>query len=442
MAVVSKISVNGQQYDLAIAASVRAQLELEVLAYGVEWSLTTGSPVCTRIGNMDLHRSLPIQSLMIGGVLDDEGNFTPFDNTTNWTLATQLRDGTDGQVMVRIPTFYIKFITLPDKLQVWVSLYPLAGFIKVDSFYYSAYEATLQRSTLKLSSVASMDADYRGGNNNDAWDGTYRTLLGKPATMINLDQFRQYARNRWGNYRGNCDRYDYSKWLTWLWVVEYATLNFQTAYNSELDSNGFHQGGMGPGVTTWSDSAWNTYNNYYPLIPCEIGDELGNNSGVVAYSVKDATDTTLITFSVPVWRGIKNFFGDTWKWRDGVFVDFATTANHPQICTAIDAADFGDITKYTAIDEQATTQGYIKQITFGDAGDITAKATGGSSTTYYCDYFWFNNDFSRNIRGLIFGGDALNGASAGAFSSIAGHVPAYSSPHLGSRLCYTPPSDA
>lgn len=410
------------------------------LAYGVEWSLTTGDPTCTRIGNAALHQSLPIQSAMVGGVLDDAGNFTPFDDIADWTQASQKRDGTDGQVMVYVPSFYIRFITLYDKLQVWLSQYPLTGFMQVGNFYFGAHEATLQRSTLKLSDVVSADPDYRGGNNNAAWDGTYRSLLGMPATYISLNDFRAYARNRWSNYAGNAHRYDYYKWLVWLWVVEYATLNIQTAFNSALDANGYHQGGMGPGVTTWTDTAWNNYNSHYPLVPCGTTDALGNGSGVVAHSVKDADNNTLITFNVPRWRGIENFFGHIWKWTDGVLVDFASVPNHPQIMTSSNAADFGDITKYVNIGGQATAQSYITKITYGEAGDITAKAVGGSSTSYYCDYFWFNNDFTQNTRGLFFGGDALRGAGAGAFVSFSSHVPADVNARIGSRLCYTPPA--
>lgn len=410
------------------------------LAYGVEWSLTTGDPTCTRIGNAALHQSLPIQSAMVGGVLDDAGNFTPFDDIADWTQASQKRDGTDGQVMVYVPSFYIRFITLYDKLQVWLSQYPLTGFMQVGNFYFGAHEATLQRSTLKLSDVVSADPDYRGGNNNAAWDGTYRSLLGMPATYISLNDFRAYARNRWSNYAGNAHRYDYYKWLVWLWVVEYATLNIQTAFNSALDANGYHQGGMGPGVTTWTDTAWNNYNSHYPLVPCGTTDALGNGSGVVAHSVKDADNNTLITFNVPRWRGIENFFGHIWKWTDGVLVDFASVPNHPQIMTSSNAADFGDITKYVNIGEQATAQSYITKITYGEAGDITAKAVGGSSTSYYCDYFWFNNDFTQNTRGLLFGGHAVYGASAGAFYSSSRPVPASVGARIGSRLCYTPPA--
>lgn len=44
--------------------------------YGVSWS--GSSPDCTRIGNMDCHKSLPVQSQMVGGLMTDDGTFTPF----------------------------------------------------------------------------------------------------------------------------------------------------------------------------------------------------------------------------------------------------------------------------------------------------------------------------------------------------------------------------
>ena len=42
-------------------ASVFTGLE-EILAYGVEWDTTASDPHLTRIGNMSLHKTLPIQS--------------------------------------------------------------------------------------------------------------------------------------------------------------------------------------------------------------------------------------------------------------------------------------------------------------------------------------------------------------------------------------------
>ena len=40
----------------------------ENCAYGIEYDVTLSSPECTRIGNMELHKSLPIQSRMMKAV--------------------------------------------------------------------------------------------------------------------------------------------------------------------------------------------------------------------------------------------------------------------------------------------------------------------------------------------------------------------------------------
>ena len=46
-------------------ASVFTGLE-EILAYGVEWDTEVADPHLTRIGNMSLHKTLPIQSQLKG----------------------------------------------------------------------------------------------------------------------------------------------------------------------------------------------------------------------------------------------------------------------------------------------------------------------------------------------------------------------------------------
>ena len=46
-------------------ASVSTGLE-EILAYGVEWDTEVADPHLTRIGNMSLHKTLPIQSQLKG----------------------------------------------------------------------------------------------------------------------------------------------------------------------------------------------------------------------------------------------------------------------------------------------------------------------------------------------------------------------------------------
>ena len=42
----------------------------EVYAYGIEFDVTVSSTAATRIGNMSMHRTLPVQTLMKGCLLD------------------------------------------------------------------------------------------------------------------------------------------------------------------------------------------------------------------------------------------------------------------------------------------------------------------------------------------------------------------------------------
>ena len=88
----------------------------ESCAYGVEFDTTISSPTCTRIGNTDLHKSLPIQSRMRGCLLDDDGKVVEYLDPNDWTGND--RTGLRGQVMVEIPMHYRKFETEGTKRRV------------------------------------------------------------------------------------------------------------------------------------------------------------------------------------------------------------------------------------------------------------------------------------------------------------------------------------
>ena len=143
----------------------------ESCAYGVEFDTTISSPTCTRIGNTDLHKSLPIQSRMRGCLLDDDGQVVEYLDPNDWTGND--RTGLRGQVMVEIPMHYRKFETEGTKRRVLISELPIPGYDVVPKVYVSAYEATVERSTSKLCSVANINENYRGGNNNSSLDGQY-----------------------------------------------------------------------------------------------------------------------------------------------------------------------------------------------------------------------------------------------------------------------------
>lgn len=414
--------------------------------YGIEFDTTISTPTCTRIGDSDLHKSLPIQSRMRGCLLDDNGNVVEYLNPTSWLGHD--RTGSRGQVMVEIPSHYERFVTDGTKRRVMLSEYPIPGFQFIPTMYVSAYEASLQRSTNKLCSVVNDSADYRGGANNAAWDGTYRSLLGRPATKITRGDFRKYARNRnaAATAEWNCYTYDVHKTLFWLFVVEYATLNSQASYNSEPTSEGYRQGGLGAGVTTWDWGNWTTFNGQYPFVPCGHTDSLGNRTGVVSYTAKNDDESISKTFDVPRYRGVENPFGHIWKWTDGCNIQVSasqenggTGLSKAFICH--NPANFQDsnYANYSHVGNIDRVGGYIKEVLFGVGGEILSKLAGGGSTTYFCDNHYTNIPTSGEaLRGLLFGGYAYSGAHAGLACAGSNIAPSYANPSFGSRLCFIP----
>lgn len=412
-------------------------------AYGIEFDTTVSSPVCTRIGNMNLHKTLPIQSLMKGCLLDDMGNVTQYLPANDWTNST--RDGSEGQVMVEIPQHYRKFVTDGTKRQVWLSTIPLEGYHEVPKSYVSAYQATVQRSTLKLSSVVNTDPDFRGGNNTD-WDNTYRSLCGLPATSISRTNFRKYARNRNTNTTSwNCMVYDIYKTIYWLFVVEYANFNSQSAYNAQLTSEGFKQGGLGNGVTTIDSTKWNNYNAYNPIVPCGYTDSLGNNTGEIVFNMPIEYDSAGKTISVPRYRGIENPFGHIWHWIDGINIQISPTEENGgdglskvYVCHNPEYFTDSNYEGYDYVGNEARTEGYIKTHIFGEFGEIISDTIGGGSTTFISDYHYTDIPNTGTLRGLMFGGSAYYGASAGLAFTGSSYAPSYAYTSIGSRLCFLP----
>ena len=440
---VTEVLENGESKKASLA-SLLPYLE-EDCSYGVEFDTSVSSPTCTRIGNTDLHKSLPIQSRMRGCLLDDDGNVVEYLNPSDWRGNT--RDGSRGQVMVEIPMHYRKFETDGTKRRVRISELPLAGYECVPKRYVSAYQATVQRSTSKLASVVNTTEDYRGCGNQSAWDGTYRSALGRPATAISLTTFRTYARNRKsGSTAWNCHTYGSQKALYWLFVVEYATLNSQAAFNASKDASGYAQGGLGDGVSNANISAWSAFNGNYPFIPCGYTDEFGNSSGVKSITVTDGDDATFVTTSVNRYRGVEIPFGHIFHWTDGVLVQIGaeTDTALSKVFVASNPANFASSVGdgYSHVGNEARGEGYGKEHIFGIGGEIIPAAVGGGSTTHLCDYHYTSIPSSGNsTRGVLFGGAANSGASAGFVAASSSHAPSDTRADFGSRLCFLPTTD-
>lgn len=399
----------------------------DVYSYGVEWDVTVADLALTRIGNPLLHKQLPIQSSFRGCVA--EGPVIKYWlNPNDWSLKENgepsVLDGTDGTVKVNTMKFYGKSGSKSNKRWVKISTVKIDDtWVEIPELLIDAYRCTVDTttsSTPKAVSVVNTTAQFRGGGNRADRDtylesDAFRTDLGKPRTNTTRANMRTYATNAGSELL--C--YEYYKWIFyWCWVIEYATFNSQAAYNAELTSEGYHQGGLGDGVTPWDGTSWSNYNGYYPLTPCGYGNDIGNFTGIKDLVIPDTTVSDSITvatktFKMPRWRGFDNPFGDIWTNLEGIVIKRNAANEDSNVYTTIDPEEFTDeIGSKSVAGIEVAKDGYIKAFDLGRTGEIIPSEVGGSTTTYMCDYHWCNSG-STALRTLLVGGRAYNGAYSG-----------------------------
>ena len=410
--------------------------------YGIEWDTTVSDPSCTRIGDMSLHKSLPIQSKMKACLLNDNGTVNYYLNPNDWSkkldgTASKL-DGTDGQVMIEIPEHYRKFEEEGNIRRCYLSEGKVTGFHKVDKVYVGAFEAACDRTNSKLASVCNETEQYRGGNNQADWDLLSKSQLGKCATAMTRATMRTRARAR-GSNKWNIMDYNTSKTIFWLYFVEYANRNCQLPVNSELDSNGYRQGGLGSGATTLSSADWSAYDSYYPLLKCGASNSLASGSGEVLVTLpEDYKADTTVNLACNRYRGIENPFGHIWMNIDGIIYDIKSDSDGgtSEMYITKDYTKFDEtLVGFTKVGDVPRSEGYVTKLIFGEEGEFSPSARGGSSTTYWCDY-WYTSITSTSLRTLLLGGSCNRGANSGFSYCYSGYRVSNSNPYVGGRLCY------
>ena len=425
---------------------------VDLYSYGVEWDITVSSPILTRIGNPLLHKSLPIQSAYRGCVANN-GVVNYYLYPDDWAYkedgsTPSVLDGTDGTVRVHTPKFYGKSGSNGNKRWVRISLVKLDdSWVEIPELLIDAYRNTVDNTvsaTPKAVSVVNTTEAFRGGGNRAQFDeyltteldtkDAFRSDLGKPRTNVSRANMRTYATNAGSELL--C--YEYYKWIFyWNYVIEYANFNSQAAYNAELTSDGYRQGGLGPGVTDWSNSAtsWSGYNGTYPITPCGYCNDIGNFTGIKDLVIPECTATNETdtvatkTFKVPRWRGFDNPFGDIWTNLDGVVIQRTAANEISSVYTTTNKEEFTDVIgSKTIAGYEVAQDGYIKEFDLGETAEIIpSSCTGASATTYICDYHSCNAT-STELRTLLVGGSASYGGNAGlgSFLSSSGVGNAYS----------------
>lgn len=410
--------------------------------YGVEWDVTIASSALTSIGNPELRAQLPVHNKRRGCTLLDNGAVNYYLNPNTFLKKSNgedsVRDGTDGMVMIEQEGFYYRYETEGNIRRIKISEFPLPGFQYQKKYYRGAYEATVHRPTNTLASVANATADYRGGNNNAAWDSDDRSLLGVPASNISRTNFQAYARNRGTGW-------EMEPWyiylLEWhLYLVEYANRNCQLPFTPSLTAEGFRQGGLGEGVTNINSTAWNNWKSQYGFVPCGYTDEFGVYTGIKSLQLPAGYGSELST-SVPRWRGIENPFGHLWKWVNGIniLVQADSDGGKSYAYRSDNPANWSDSSNvdYRLVGEVAREQNYMTDVVFGESGDLLPSNTGGSSSTFWVDR-WYTSIPSSGValRGLRVGGRSVSGVAAGFGCLHSDSAPSSAHAAVGSRLCY------
>lgn len=415
------------------------------LWYGVKFDLAnSSSPDGVRTGNMEMHRTLPIQSKMRGCTINNDDNTKRYLKADDWT---KWEDGTNASspdsssiypdYFVELPEHYRLLVATPDNtIEIRISEYNLPGYVKVEKKYIGAYEATVNTSF--EASKTLLRSMYKSGQSD-----VFIPLVSKART-----EFQTMARNNNRTNNWNIYTYDAHRDLTWLFVVEYATLNSQKAFNASLTAEGYHQGGLGDGVTSGTVTVNGA--TTYTFVPCGTTNSLGNGTGIIEYTHTntnaEGTSTGTKVVNVPRYRGIENPFGHVWK--NVIDVVVAGTDNSVYICK--DYTKFGTFeggtnptaeqliaAGYELQDFKSTISGqYVKKLVNNNQADLfpAIVGNGASSTTYYCDYHW--TSATATPRMLLIGGYSGIGSHAGLFFLHSSTELDATLAHVGTRITF------
>lgn len=403
--------------------------------YGVSWSETSSNPDCTRIGNMDMHRTLPIQSMMKGYIYFKGGNplyrmlklndsWTKCENYSagGWRDVDTLLEDNNVNVMIKIPEFWWidDYVESTETHNLKICPHAKPGWHHHKEAYVSAYEGYI-------------DGNY------------YRSSKNKiPSVNFTRSTVRPKARaNGLGN-SWNIYTYNEHRAICHLFLVEYATRNSQKAVNTELTPEGFRQGGLGSGCITGTATINGAQT--WSFIPTGSSDSLGSGSGEVTVTIQQTdssgSNTTTTTRKCNRYRGIENPFGHVWKYTDDV-ISVYISGYDARFWYKCDSPDhFGDSISndnpyYKNIAANAVVTGYKTKIVTTSTCDFFAlSCNNGSETTYWCDYNWDNT--AGSLHCLLIGGGSDTGVPAGLFYLYSAHEVGYSSAAIGSRLTYLP----
>ena len=389
----------------------------------------------------------------------DDGKIVAFFGDEAYTetgaLETQVGDvvvGTKVQCMVMQPKFYYKRIPVRLEKQVddtyqvkgyhmtkWIDLIsPTArdgfklhpafkkGNEELDYYFIGENDGCIETSgTYDLTDSGTLSASPYTGQKFSSIAGAKpasgATLAGVSATgnkNLTRDAVRKLCANRGVDWIQEDITIASAEQM--LFVVEYATFNIQAVSV------------FGSGVTNlpWVDNINNS-------VPNPANTTLGNGSGKITVKYIHSNGTAY-DVDVPVYRGVKNPFGNIWKFIDGFLRKHSAGSDCNEAYWQDGSKDFSDtIADYIATGFScATKEGYIKAFGYSEDCDfmyMTSKV-GGDSNRPVGDYYYVNMS-NNNIYIALLGASWSYGARSGLFFWGLNRVASGRYCYFGGRLC-------
>ena len=345
--------------------------------------------------------------------------------------------GTKVQVMVKQPRFYYKVVPLKTekiagkrgshmrKARYYISATPKAGFkihpafvsggVEKSCIYLAAYEGSLY----DVSASAYITNDSQVADFTASTGDKLSSVAGsKPLSGLTQDATRRkvgiLAENRG---TGWCQSFVQAAAATeMLFLVEYASFNMQECIG-EGAVNKTDEGSTNMAENTGATTT------------------LGNATG----EVTNANSIKIVSY-----RGEENFYGNIWKWVDGINIYADTGIGDHQLFIANDKS----------FEESKKTGNYIEVgFTAAMANDYVSAfgydpdfdwlfipsevGHGASSAVPVGDYYWQSTG-SSGYRVARLGAAWDNGLRAGGFCWSVGNAPSLRSRNVGGRLAYVP----
>lgn len=344
--------------------------------------------------------------------------------------ATTYQVGTKVQVMVEQPKFYYKVVPLElkkieggkgfhmRKVRYYVSDTKKNGFklhpafmqnkVEKNFIYLSAYEGcTWDVSANKYDISDSQTVDFV----NDVLAsiaGAKPTSGAGNQTGATRAGFRAIAAKRGSGWSQQTVQAATATEL--LFLVEYASFDMQSK--------------IGIGVTNKTDDGSTSMTEITGATT-----NLGNATGSVINTNG---------FNVVTYRGEENFFGNIWKWIDGININ-AKGIHEAYIADNAFADDKIDGNYTNAGITLSKTNGYVSAFGYNEDYDwlFLASETVGNSSLPVGDYFYQNNNY-YGIMVAFLGGSWNHGATAGGFSWYVNVVSSSRNRLVGGRLLYVP----